>query len=262
MSFYDLALRDLAVPTDLADKAIDKDWKANTAHLGPHRYTPLRQALEFKTSAALLVLMASSMFWAHERLRKFTDAGTVLSLSEALFCYQVDSRYLKPNRQYKFIPRTKTTSLPEGAAAMYPWIFFQKFFTFPDFWPIYPPLIETAQAIYLTRHIMPKRDTRYEKWIEAAIEKLAIIAKLPDPRTEPIPRGSPPEVFEAESRRIIGRPLSPWALNPSEAFDEARNSQEIGNLLAAADPAKNPLLRSPEELRSAGFSGSPYRYSQ
>lgn len=262
MSLPGTALRDLAVPADLADRPIDKVWKGTPAHLGPHRYTAVRRSLEFKTSSALLALTAGSMLWAHERLRKQADTGTLLALSEAIFCYQVSPLYLNPIEKYRFIPTTDGMALPEGAAAIYPWIFFQKFFTFPKLWPIYPTIIDTAQAIYLTRYIMPERSREYRKWVEAATRKLALVAHLPDPRLEPIPPGSPPEVFEAESKRVIGRPLSPWALNPDETFEAARNSDEIGQLLASADPSKNPFLRSPEELRSAGFAGPPYRYSE
>jgi hypothetical protein len=262
MSFSKSVLLDLNVPADLADRAIDKDWKGTPAHLGPHRYTPLRQAIEFKTSAALLALMAGSMFWAYERLHKHTDAGIVLSLSEAIFCYQVDPLYLNPIEKYRFIPRTDGVQLPEGAATVYPWIFFEKFFTFPRFWPIYPTIIETARTIYLTQHVMPKRDKRYEKWVEAVVKKLNLIAPLPDPRKDLIPPGSPLDVFEAESKRVIGQPLSPWALNVNEAFDPGRNGDEIDKLLQAADPTKNPFLRSLEDLKTAGFAGTPYRYPQ
>ena len=202
------------------------------------------------------------MVWAYERLRVHSDAAIVLSLSEAIFCYQIDPLYLNPIEKYRFIPRSDGVTLPEGATAVYPWIFFQKFFTFPKFWPIYPTIIETAQSIYLTQYVMPKRDKRYEAWVDAAVKKLAEIAPLPDPRKQQIPPGSPLEVFEAESKRIIGQPLSPWALNVNEAFDSARNAGEIGKMLQAADPSTNPFLRSPDQMHQAGFKGTPYRYPQ
>jgi hypothetical protein len=239
---------------------IDKEWKRTPAHLGPHRYTPLRQSLEFKTSAALLALLGGSLVWAHVRLRSLIDTAVLRDLAEALFCYQVDPLYLKPDERFRFYPRTDGKPLPEAALMVYPYIFFERFFPFPRFWPVYPQIIETARAIYLTEFIMSKRDKSYERWVETAIKRLNVAAPFPDCRTEPIPNGSPLEVFEAESRRAIGAPLGPSALVGTTAFDAAANRTEVAGILSGTDWSANPFLRSPEAMRAEGFSGKPYEF--
>lgn len=262
MDYTTTALKAWSIPGELGSKPIDKEWKGTPAHLGPHRYTPLRKSLEFKRSAALLALLGGSMVWASERLKNFADTTVLRNLSEALFCYQIDPLYFNPIEQYRFFPRTDGEPLAPSAVRVYPWIFYQKFFSFPRFWPVYPQIIETAQAIYLTEHIMPKRDSSYKKWVEGAVHILDSAAPFPDCRTEPIPAGSPIEVFEAESRRAIGFPVGPSMLAIGAEFDSATNAAEVTELLAAAGESDNPMLRRPEEMLAMGFSGVPYRFPQ
>ena len=244
----------------LGDKPLDKDWKGTPAQVGPHRYTPLRQSLEFKTSAALLAMLGGCMIWGHMRLRNFSDSPALAQLAEALFCYQVDPLYLNPIEIYRYYPNTDGMDLPAAALRVYPWIFFERFFPFPRFWPIYPPIIETARAIYLTESIMPKRDKSFSVWIEGAIKQLNLVAPFKDSLTEPIAPGSPLNVFEAESRRAIGIPLGPSALLSDKTFDPAENAHEVAELLSAADPVRNPFLRDATEMKASGFIGIPYVY--
>jgi hypothetical protein len=258
MNYLSTAIAAWPIPEHLSEQPVDKEWKGTPAHLGPHRYTPLRKSLEFKRSAALLSLLAGSMVWGFQRLRNLTDASVLGHMAEALFCYQVNPLYLNPIESYRFFPRTDGGALPESAVKVYPWIFFQRFFTFPRFWPIYPQIIETAQAIYLTEFIMPKGDKSFTTWTKGAIKALDAAAPFPDTRTEPIPAGSPLEVFEAESLRAIGMPLGPTALLGDRPFDAAANTKEVAELLAAALQSRNPLLRSPDAMKAEGFAGNPY----
>jgi hypothetical protein len=246
------------IPVNLSEQPLDKEWKGTPAHLGPHRYTPLRKSLEFKRSAALLSLLGGSMVWGYQRLRNMTDASILVHLAEALFCYQIDPLYLNPVESHRYFPRTDGGALPDSAVKVYPWIFFQRFFSFPKFWPIYPQIIETAQAIYLTEHIMPKEDRSFASWTKGAIKALDLAAPFPDSRTEPIPPGTPLEVFEAESQRAIGMALGPSALLPNRPFDASANAAEVAELLAAAAASRNPFLRSTKAMKSEGFVGDPY----
>lgn len=259
MSYATEAERAWNIPAELSEAPVDKEWKRTPDHLGPHRYTPLRKSLEFKKSSALVALIGGSMIWAHVRLRGLIDTTILTNLAEALFCYEVDPLYLKPDERYRFYPRTDGKPLQEAALMVYPWIFFERFFPYPRFWPVYPPIIEAARAIYLTEFIMPKRGKSYGRWVEAAIGKLNTVVPFPDCRTEPFAPGTAMDIIEAESRRAIGLPLGPSALAPGIEFDPGLNRGEVAALLAATDWSRNPLLRSPQDLVAAGFSGTPYR---
>ena len=249
---YGINAADLAWP-------VDKPWRGTAAHLGPHRHTPVRASLEFKTSCALLALMAASTTWARARIGDVADTRVLAELSEAMVCYQASPLYLGvPEQRHRLFPQTKGMDLAQGCMAVYPWLFFNTNIHIPGRWPTYPPVIQTAQFIYLTRYIMPKRATLYNKWMKAVIARLSDIAHLADPRQEPVPSGSPPEVYLAEAARVIGRPLSPWALNVDEVFDEERNDRDYASALGAVDWQSNRFLRSPEEMQAAGFGGEPY----
>ena len=238
---------------------IDKPWRGTAAHLGPHRHTPVRESLESKTSCALLALMAASTTWARARIGDAADTSVLAELSDAILCYQASPLYVgAPEQRYRLFPRTDDMELAQGCVAVYPWLFFNINIHLPDRWPTYPPVIQTAQFIYLTQYVMPKRATLYKKWMKAVIAKLSGIAHLADPRREPVPHGSPPEVYIAEAARVIGRPLSPWALNVDEVFDEDQNDREYASALEAVDWQSNRFLRSPEEMRAEGFEGEPY----
>lgn len=247
------------IPEDLGARPLDKDWKSTARHLGPHHYTPLRKSLELKTSAALLSIVAGSIAWASLRLQAFPEGAKLAQLAEAVFCFQIDPRYFVIAEEFSFFPQTEGMPLPQAVLEVYPWALCQDLFSFEDMWPVYPPTIETAQIIHLTRHVMPAGDTAYDRWVEGAVTALDRNAPFLDCRKEPLPDGSPEEVYDAEARRAIGQPLGPSALVPDLPFDPAHNRQEVAALLQAADPQRNPYLRSPAGMAERGFVGTPYQ---
>jgi hypothetical protein len=259
MTFQDSLVLNCGIDAAALSKPIDKEWRGSAAHLGPHRYTPLRQSLEFKTSSALLSLMAASAMWAKVRYDGIADTAVLGELSEAILCYQASPLYLRPPRQeHRLIPKTDGMSPAEGAIAVFPWMFFTSHMFKPNRWPTYPPVVQTAQFIHLTRYLMPKRVKLYETWAEAVIEKLAKTAHLSDPRQERLPSGSPPEVYAAEAARVIGPPLSPHALDIEASFDADENARLFAEGLASVDWQANRFLRTPEEMRKLGFDAEPY----
>lgn len=247
------------IPEDLGTRPLDKDWKGTSRHLGPHHYSPLRKALELKTSAALLSIVAGSVAWASLRLQAFPEGARLAQLAEAVFCFQIDPRYFIIAEEFGYFPQTDGMPLPEAVLEVYPWALCQDLFSFEDMWPVYPPTIETSQIIHLTRHLMPAREKAYDHWVERAISALDRNAPFLDSRKDPLPDGSPEDVYGAEARRAIGQPLGPSALVPEIPFDSTRNRQEVTEILAKADPERNPYLRSPAGMIARGFSGTPYR---
>lgn len=243
----------------LGTRPLDKEWKGTSKHLGPHHYTPLRKSLELKTSAALLSIVAGSVAWASLRLQGFPEGARLAQLAEAIFCFQVDPRYFILAEEFGFFPQTEGMPLPEAVVEVYPWALCQDLFSFDDMWPVYPPTIETAQIIHLTRYIMPAGYKAYDRWVEGAIAALDRNAPFLDSRKEPLPDGSPEEVYDAEARRAIGQPLGPSALVPGLAFDPVSNRSEVADILGQAASAQNPYLRPSAEMAERGFRGTPYR---
>jgi len=220
---------------------------------------PLLKSLELKTSSALLSIVAGSVAWAALRLQAFPQGARLGQLAEAIFCFQVDPRYFIVAEEFGFFPQTDGMALPDAAIEVYPWALCQDLFSFDDMWPVYPPTIETAQIIHLTRYIMPAGDKSYDRWVEGAIAALDQNAPFLDSRKEPLPDGSPEEVYDAEARRAIGQPLGPSALVPELVFDFETNRAEVAEILGRAGLSQNPYLRSSAEMVERGFTETPYR---
>jgi hypothetical protein len=247
------------IDQSLAAAPVDKDWLGSHRHLGPEGYTPLKKALEYKHSAALVSLMSGSLCWMIARFRGLVDVTISEELVEALFCFQVNPAYLVPNDEYRFIPDTKEDSLPEGAQRTFLWNAFKMFDDHDFELPLYPPRSFTSRAISLTRHVMPKRYKAYDAWVEKEIALMDRVAAFPDPLSEPLPGGSSLEVRRAEARRAHGHPLSPVAMDPSTEYDPVLDKPRIDEALQLVRWQDNRFLRNPSEVSSSGFEGTPYR---
>ncbi len=181
-------------------------------------------------------------------------------LAQALFCYQISPHYVELIRSYKRVPKTNGFELCQGATLVYAWIFFSKQIPRGHTWPLYPPFNIVAQAVYLTKHIMPKRYNPFDRWLKAMIEKLSTVAAFPDARTDPVPPDISPQARHAETVRAMGPPLSLSVVDVLADFDPTANASEIETTLASLDWEKNQFLRSPMDMVADGFQVSPYTF--
>lgn len=95
---------------------------------------------------------------------------------------------------------------------------------------------------YLARHVLPKPKTKvFDAWLVAALDRMA--AAYPRRKSDP-----------------LGVPVPREALDIGVPFDPARSAELVGAFLAALDPALNPYLAPPKQMRADGFTGTPYRY--
>lgn len=260
MSYAHEVANSCGIPTDLAEAPLPEIWGRASSHMGPEHFSPLKKQLDSKLASAHFAIIAASMIWAVNRVRGSIDTRLVESLATAIFCFTVHPLYLRPDVKYRVMPITKQMDFANGLMAIYPWVFFAHHFQWPGRWPVYPPMTITSRTIYLTRSSMPKGYDGYDRWIEAILGKFADIAALPDRRTRPLPNESTVEELEAESRRVMGFPIGPSALDPAASFDPAANALDVDRTLKSVDWSGNSFLRSPIEMREAGFAATPYAF--
>jgi hypothetical protein len=79
----------------------------------------------------------------------------------------------------------------------------------------------------------------FRKWRNWAIDRLLELASIDDDRP-------------------LGDPLPIEMLNPSGGFDPGQSRKLLREFLAGLDPKTNRWLRTPAQMKKAGFKGKPY----
>ena len=108
---------------------------------------------------------------------------------------------------------------------------------------------------------MPKHARKpFEAWMKWALARALETAPRPD---APLPEWDTFETREAyfdAGRPYFGRPLPLEAFDPELDYRPERDAELLDAFLRGLDHTKNPFLRSPEAMKAAGFSGTPYRF--
>jgi hypothetical protein len=252
-TFSEKFLECASFPSTALGGAFDAVWITASAHLGPHDYSPMKKSLEGIHSAGLLLLMNSAIAFAVARLPLSKPSFDLQLLMEAIFCYQIDPIYLVPHEEFRFMPLTEGAELSDGVARTFYWIFFTVVWQRNGFWPTYPPVTPTAQALNLARFTAPKADRAFSAWTSRNIQKIAEVAQFPDARKSPLPATASEEERRAESVRAMGTPLAPAVLMGATGIPP-------DDFLAWIDWKTNPLLRAPDSMIQSGFQGDPYGF--
>lgn len=237
----------------------------NGTSIGPNHPSARQKApFQNKFTSAMFGIQISNLVWSLGALEKHGEMHSLIHFIEALFCFQVDPKYLKPNESYRFMPSVENKPFVEQCEAYFLWIFFNDYLrgytSAGNLWPIYPPVTPSLRMIAFTKYILDdsfsKKNTVFNKKL---MMKMDDILHFADSRVDSLPPKSPLDMVEAESIRAFGFSLSPWSLNVDEKFDAVTNFKKIDEVLREIDWSKNPFLCSPEELTTKGFQGQPYR---
>lgn len=107
----------------------------------------------------------------------------------------------------------------------------------------------------LDQHVIPARK-EFEAWLTSTLERTA----------KAMPGGPPPAAADADEDPAYdpraGTPIArEFFFDPEWKLTKEANQAALSAFLASLDPATNPFLRTPEELRAEGFTGEPYRLS-
>jgi hypothetical protein len=101
----------------------------------------------------------------------------------------------------------------------------------------------------LAKHVIPGKNV-FSDWLSAGVRKAATTF----PRNAKYDRKS--GVFDAS----LEPPVPGEFFEPDFVYSEETTRAMLQAFLKSLDPEKNPYLRSPEELRQMGFTGTPYTF--
>ncbi len=250
-------LDSIGLPPRLAAAPLTGPWRGPLKHIGPDRFTPLKESLLYKTNGAIYTLLSGVMLWGAERLRALTDVAPLEDLALALFCFQQDARYLR--RPAKIADLDTIEGRPRAEATVLYLLdtVYQDHIYERGQWSNLPMWGTAAEAINLVRHQLPPAvATAFDRWLKRMITRLDRLAPFADPGDTPTPR------TQAWLDEVMGQPLPPSVLDLSVQPRPARFAAEWATFLSSLDSANSIHLRPPKELAKAGFKGTPYRSSR
>lgn len=103
-----------------------------------------------------------------------------------------------------------------------------------------------VRLVVFARHVLPKsRHTVLKDWTAAILERIRTHWPMD------------PKILDENERQ--GPPVPRAAFDPSVPYDPTMDEKLLREFLASLDPKENPYLRSPAEMKKAGFPGTPYQ---
>jgi hypothetical protein len=193
---------------------------------------------------ARLALAIGMYEWVIERFRGLHADPLPFQIAEGAWCANVNRAYM----EYIELTRSEWTGPIRGpiwcaATWLLPAIYFSD--QEPEEWE--------SGIDYLARlalHVLPDPQP-FEEWLRATVDRLVALYTAP-----------PPDPFEdlfgerEEERR--GPLVAREALDPAFPYRKEDAERLIREFLGKVDHRANDLLRLPEEMIEAGFTGVPY----
>lgn len=190
-------------------------------------------AMSLRARLAVATAIAEWIFW---RLRPETDFDAPLRMIEAAWASNLDVRYgrtpTQPEHEDRKGPVNGVLRASKDILAN----------VLRGYKGEAGPTV-TSRAVYLyflARHVLPEKGP-FDAWLKAVVKRLT--ALYPNEEGQ------------------LGEPVPREALDPDVEFQKDSAPERFADLLAGLVPADNPYLRSPEDMLSEGFSGTPYRIS-
>ena len=106
------------------------------------------------------------------------------------------------------------------------------------------PVVNQAM---LARHVMPQKKV-FEDWLSDTIRRLASI----------FPRGVKYDRKTGTYNASHEKPVPRESFEPQFTYTDVAAEKAVSDFLKGLDFKQNPYLRSPEEMKALGFSGTPY----
>lgn len=184
-----------------------------------------------------IALSAGMAEWVAWRLSTHSRDETLFQVIEAIWAFAIDWRYLKNLKVHK------QKMIWEG------WL-----------GPVRGPLCATYHILQTICFDAP-RGMAIEPWM-VPLSNLAIYV-LEDPKPfktwrrfaiEQLAKNHPPTKKSPD-----GVPVPREALDPAFPYKPEMASELISAFLAKLDYMTNPYLQTPEEMKNAGFEGTPYQ---
>jgi hypothetical protein len=190
------------------------------------------------TTAGAVALALGCLEWVVWRFSKHADVTVLLHAIEAMWAGIVDVRYVRSLRASPLAISRKESKGPERGPL------FVAYRQLKDLRNCLesrePASPESSCAVRMGRSVLPNRDA-FEPWWRFAAKRLA--------ETHPESEEGPDDV---------GKPIPRQALDPDVDYKASDAPEYIAAFLERLDRARNPFLASPDEMKQAGFAGTPY----
>lgn len=217
------------------------EWVSAEKHQAPSRSLPIDTAIDLKTNAGLLTVMAGCLVLCAKRLAASTDTTPCYRMAEALLCYEAD--YSVKTRFSEF---PKEVRSPAAAAAV--WSVTRAaarvFHSTANSHSKYPPNQHFKNVMFMTRTILGKDNQRaFRKWMKLALARLDLLAACPDLDRLPKNKFATEDAWVASRRKNFGPPVPIEVLQPAEPPQAEELPALYAEFLKAVDFEANPFLK-------------------
>lgn len=182
--------------------------------------------------------------WIVWRFDKVCADRLPIQVAQAAWCANVDRRYM----EYFELDREEWLGPVRGPLwCAITWLLPMIHFSDDD-----PVQWESGLSYLpaLARHVLPTT-TAFESWLQVCLNRLAEFY----PQAQPDPFD---DLFGEREEQRRGPLVAREALDPGFQYRPMMAVSLLADYLRSVDYGRNPLLRSPVQMREAGFEGTPY----
>lgn len=224
---------------NVIDEPINYTWpKSSYDAYGDENPRFERQLVKI-SDRGILAFSAGTAEWIAWRVGRYNNDPLLFNYVEAVWAAIVDWKYVDPKNN------------PEDKLEWYD-------FDEPIKKPICAAAMKLGQTVYLASteqgcvseavsmanllEFIISNKRAFSEWRNWAIDQLKKLT---------------PRISEED---CLGVPVPREALDPGFDFKPEMTEKLIDKYLTGLDYKKNPYLRTPEQMKKAGFKGTPYRY--
>lgn len=238
---------------------LDFKWEGALSHIGPvETVNKMFNLIGYKTTCGMLTQAAGIISWGAWRLQGHTDVSVLLNMIEASFAFQVHPHYVDRDGADTWEPEDEPAA--ESCASELQALLWEGLDA--DSWwrSYYQPHDSAFHSAYVVRHIMPKNKKKiFSNWLEGMLARILKIAPKPDEQPIKNLKELSPEEKADYYARHWGEALPPQVLDLEFDYKCDMREDLVNRFLSELDWKNNPFLRSPKEMKSLGFKGTPYQ---
>jgi hypothetical protein len=232
-------------------------WKGDGMHFGPSQGTKLNDDLQKLTVSGLTAVAVVVEKWLLSRLKVSANIEPFSSYLDAVIAWTADWRYKNESALDSLIPPKDSAAhqaLRDGIWSLHLMV--------DDIYWRSPRTADhcvTAMVGVVKQTLPTKQKKAFTDWLNWATQRAIELAPRPA-GTRPLRKNfADDEAYHLAGRPYVGVPLPPEALDPEAGYKPEQREQLFSKFLSDLDVKKNPFLRSPDDMKKLGFTGTPYK---
>jgi hypothetical protein len=235
---------------------VEFKWGQPPDHIGPYEGTALHDAVYRLTHCAAVTLAAGLEEWSAWRFHGMVDSAPYLAHAEALPAWAVDARYYKGPSDLENVESPPAESAMSVLGDLACNATEKQYLKYPA---TCPPATQVHQA-FLLRYVIPKSSRKaFDEWITFVLKRLTEFAPRPEEYIGEFKDFESKEAYRLAQRPYFGVPVPIELLDPHFDYKAAVREELLDRYLRGLDWKHNEFLRSPDEMKTLGFAGTPYR---